>query len=59
MTYPFIKCNRCTIEVWEWMDNFIPHFLIDLITYRLIKRAQGRTDGFILAGHKKYHIIFP
>ena len=22
-----------TVEVWEWITNFIPHFLMDLITY--------------------------
>ena len=23
----------CAVEVWEWIDNFIPHFTMDVITY--------------------------
>ena len=33
ITYPFPNFNGCTIEVWEWISNFIPHFIIDVITY--------------------------
>ena len=25
---PFLNFSRCTIEVWEWMSNFTPHFII-------------------------------
>ena len=25
ITYPFPKFNGCTVEVSEWMSNFIPH----------------------------------
>ena len=25
--------DGCTIEVWEWMSNFIPQFIMDVITY--------------------------
>ena len=24
--YPFRNFNGCTVEVWEWISNFIPHF---------------------------------
>ena len=24
-TYPFPNFNGCTVEVWEWINNFIPH----------------------------------
>ena len=42
-----IKCG-CTIEVWEWKRNFIPHFTEHMITYpiydyswfTLMKRCQ-------------------
>ena len=27
------KSSNCTVEVWECISNFIPHFLIDVITY--------------------------
>ena len=35
ITYSFPNLNGCTVEVWEWewINNFIPHFLVDLITY--------------------------
>ena len=33
ITYPFPKFNSVTVEVWEWISNFIPHFIMDVITY--------------------------
>ena len=27
------KLQRCTVEVYEWTSNFIPHFIMDVITY--------------------------
>ena len=27
ITYPFPNFNSCTVEVWEWISNFIPYFL--------------------------------
>ena len=26
ITYPFPDFNGATVEVWEWINNFIPHF---------------------------------
>ena len=31
--YPFSNFNCCTIEVWEWISNFIKHFHGHVITY--------------------------
>ena len=31
ITYPFPIFNSCTVEVWEWISNFIPHFIMDII----------------------------
>ena len=31
ITYPFPNFNRWTAEVWEWISNFIPHFIMDII----------------------------
>ena len=31
--YPFPNFNGTTVEVWEWISNFIPHFIMDVITY--------------------------
>ena len=33
ITYPFPNFNGCTVEVWEGISNFIPHFTGYLITY--------------------------
>ena len=34
ITYPFQNFNGCTADVWEWISNFTPHFIMDSITYR-------------------------
>ena len=31
--YPFPNFNSGTVEVWEWISNFIPHFIRHVITY--------------------------
>ena len=33
ITYPFPNFNGATVEVWEWISNFIPHFMMNVITY--------------------------
>ena len=39
MTYIFPKFkgrtnfNGCTVEVCEWISNFTPHFMMDVIAY--------------------------
>ena len=33
ITYPFPNFNGYTVEVWEWMNNFILHFIKHVITY--------------------------
>ena len=33
-TFPFPDFNGATVEVWEWISNFIPHFTEQVITYR-------------------------
>ena len=32
ITYPFLNFNGCTVEVYEWISNFIPHFTGHVIT---------------------------
>ena len=49
ITYPFPNFNCGTVEVWKWIGNFIPHFIMDAIIYpcwdwdwsMLLKRATG------------------
>ena len=33
IAYPFPNFNGFTIEVSKWMSNFIPHFMMGVITY--------------------------
>ena len=33
-TYSFLNFNGCTVEVWEWISNFIPHFMMRVINIR-------------------------
>ena len=35
LTYTFLNFKGCTIEVWEWISIFVPHFIMDVITYGL------------------------
>ena len=31
ITYPFPSFNGTTVEVWEWLSSFIPHFTVRVI----------------------------
>ena len=33
ITYPFLNFNGATVEVWEWISNFIPLITGRVITY--------------------------
>ena len=33
ITYPFPNFNAATVEVWEWISTFTPHFILSVITY--------------------------
>ena len=33
ITYPFLNFNGCTVEIWKWINCFVPHFIMDAITY--------------------------
>ena len=33
IAHPFGIFNRFTDEVWEWIGDFTPHFIMDVITY--------------------------
>ena len=33
ITYPFLNFNGCTVEFHEGIGNFIPHFIMDVITH--------------------------
>ena len=33
ITHSLPNFNGCTVEVWEWISNFIPNFIMDVITH--------------------------
>ena len=33
ISYPFLNFNGWTVEVKEWINNFIPYFIMDVIIY--------------------------
>ena len=33
ITYPFLNFNGATVEVYEWISNFIPHIIVGVINY--------------------------
>ena len=42
ITLPFLNFNSATVEVKEWISNFMPHYIMDVITWMLVKGAPGR-----------------
>ena len=39
ITYPFPNFNSATIEAYEWISNFIPHFTGHMITYSCLSQV--------------------
>ena len=33
ITYPFLIFNGYIVDVWEWIINFIPHLIVDIIDF--------------------------
>ena len=54
ITYPFPNFNSCTIEVLEWMNNFIPHISVDPCFW--IKKNSNAVfpNGFHATSAKLY-----
>ena len=40
ITYLLSNFNGYTVNVWEWISNFILHFIMDVISYPQAKRDQ-------------------
>ena len=34
--YPYPNFNCCTLEVWGWIRNFIPHFIVDVYVLSML-----------------------
>ena len=53
ITYPLPNFNGATVEVWEWISNFIPHFTGHVITYPCWNRLPDRLMGY--CGYTKWY----
>ena len=40
ITHPFTNLNSASIDIWERISNFIPHYLMEMITVPSIKTIQ-------------------
>ena len=40
ITFLFPIFNGSTVEVWEWISNFIPHFIGHVVTYPCWAKSQ-------------------
>ena len=54
--YPFPNFSICTVEVWQWLSDFIPHILMGVITYLFWDKSwcmlvKGATGLFYLKTH--------
>ena len=63
ITYPFPNFNGCTIELWEWISNCIPHFIGHVISYPCQQGLKSywerrRDDSLMLARSKFYGQYF-
>ena len=45
ITYPFPNFNSCTTEVWEQINNFISHFMMDVITYQCWDQSYRKVSN--------------
>ena len=41
ITYQFPTFSGCTVEAWKWISNFIPHFMMDVITNTCCDYSQS------------------
>ena len=47
ITYPFPNFNGRTVEAWEWISNFIPHFTgMPLFVTRIDTIGRGKWCTF-------------
>ena len=43
ITYTFLNFNGATVDVYECVSNFIPYFIMDVITYPWIKSILAHS----------------
>ena len=52
ITYPYPNLNGSTVDVWEWISNFISRILIDVITYP----SGDKSWSMLIKGHPEVYI---
>ena len=52
MTYQFLNFNGSTVEVWEWISNLIPHFIMDVITYLKLTYVNKWAPRWVASLHR-------
>ena len=58
ITYTFPILNVSTVGVWEWISNFIPHIMIDAITYPCTDWSLSMSINCPLAANSYiWHIL--
>ena len=55
ISYPFPNTNDCTVEVWEWISNFIPLYdgcnYAPLLKFKLNHVCKRGSEYMSCAGH--------
>ena len=46
--YWYPTFNICTVEVWEWISNFIPHRMMNVITYSHWDLSRSKLKMLLL-----------
>ena len=59
ITYPFRNFNGVTVEVMEWMSNFIPHLIGHVITYPCWDWVSERGPWTLEIGVKQLFLLRP
>ena len=54
-TYPFPNFSGCTVEVWKWINNFIPHFTVHVIIYPCWDKSQSMSVPMALSAKRSIH----
>ena len=57
--YPFPNFNGGTVEVWEWISNFIPHFIMDVIITSQTEQFENMRHMYCLGILKTGKIKLP
>ena len=57
ITYPLPNFNGCNVEVWQWISNFIPHYIMVVITYPCWVSEWLNLTAFWGKADSEVHIV--